>query len=51
MKARVAIAAAVLALCAGPALAESSLWEVVWRSEEAAEKTSVVGRVRTMTLR
>ena len=49
MKARLGMAAALLALCTGTALAQSSLWEAVWRSEEAA-KTSMVGRVRTMTL-
>ena len=50
MKARLGIAAAVLVLCTGTALAQSSLWEAVWRSEEAADRASMVGQVRTMTL-
>jgi outer membrane lipoprotein-sorting protein len=53
MRVRAALTGVVLAALAtstGGALAQSSVWEKVWKSEGAATRVSVVGRARTMAL-
>ncbi len=50
MRKRLGAAAVVVALCAGAAAAQASVWEAVWRSEDALERMSVVGRARTMSV-
>jgi outer membrane lipoprotein-sorting protein len=49
MKPRLAGAVAcLLLLCGGAAWGDGHAWNMVWRSETATERTSVVGRVSTM---
>jgi outer membrane lipoprotein-sorting protein len=50
MRWRALLAAAVLALAAGAALAQATAWDVVWRSDSATAGTSVVGRAHTMAV-